>query len=142
MLTLQDVILLLPEGFYTVSLDLKDGYWHVPIAPAKRPYLEFTYLGSDYWFRALPFGLNIAPQGFHQSGDLCSPRCVESRHFHPCITRRPAKSRSLGIDCQAHLLTVLEIFSAHVWFVNLGESWLTPSQSFQWQGLLWDLALY
>ena len=64
MLTLQDVKLLLPEGFYTVSLDLKDGYWHVPIAPAKRPYLEFTYLGSDYWFRALPFGLNIAPKIF------------------------------------------------------------------------------
>ena len=64
MLTLQDVKLLLPEGFYTVSLDLKDGYWHVPIAPAKLPYLEFTYLGSDYWFRALPFGLNIAPRIF------------------------------------------------------------------------------
>ena len=53
------MILLLPEGFYTVSLDLKDGYWHVPIAPAKHP-----YLGSDYWFWALPFGLNIAPRIF------------------------------------------------------------------------------
>ena len=34
MLALRVVKLLLPEGFYTVSLDLKDGYWHVPIAPA------------------------------------------------------------------------------------------------------------
>ena len=41
MLTLRDVKLLLPEGFYTVSLDLKDGYWHVPIAPSRRPYLGF-----------------------------------------------------------------------------------------------------
>ena len=61
MLTLQDVNLLLPEGFYTVSLVLSDRYWHVPIAPAKRPYLGFSYLGTDYWFWALPFGLNTAP---------------------------------------------------------------------------------
>ena len=61
MLTLRDVKLLLPWGYYTVSLDLQDGYWHVPIAPAKRPFLGFRYQGTDYWFRALPFGLNIAP---------------------------------------------------------------------------------
>ena len=41
MLTLKVVKLLLPVGFYTVSLDQQDGYWRVPVAPSKRPYLGF-----------------------------------------------------------------------------------------------------
>ena len=89
MLTLQDVKLLLPEGFYTISLDLTDGYWHFPIAPAKRRCLGFSYLGPDYWFRALPFGLNVAPRIFTKL-----VTCVESRHFYARLSRRIAYRRS------------------------------------------------
>ena len=64
MLTLKDTCLLLPAGFWTISIDLLDGYWHVPIAPGKRPFLGFIYRGQAWQFRALPFGLNIAPRAF------------------------------------------------------------------------------
>ena len=64
MLTLREVKLLLPQGYWTTSIDLRDGYWHVPIAPGKRPYLGFSYRNKDWQFRAMPFGLNIAPRTF------------------------------------------------------------------------------
>ena len=64
MLTLKDVRLLLPQGYWTVSIDLRDGYWHLPVAPSKRPFLGFTYNGQDWQFRGVPFGLNIAPRAF------------------------------------------------------------------------------
>ena len=64
MVTLREVKLLLPMGYWTVSLDLRDGYWHVGIARRKCPFLGFSYNGQDYQFRAMPFGLNVAPRTF------------------------------------------------------------------------------
>ncbi|CAL4218557.1 unnamed protein product [Meganyctiphanes norvegica] len=64
MLTLREVKLLLPQGYWTTSIDLKDGYWHIPVTPSKRPYLGFCYRGQSWQFRAMPFGLNIAPRSF------------------------------------------------------------------------------
>ncbi|CAL4125115.1 unnamed protein product [Meganyctiphanes norvegica] len=64
MLTMKEVKLLLPKDYWTVSIDLKDGYWHVGISKTKRPYLGFRYRNQDWQFRAMPFGLNIAPRMF------------------------------------------------------------------------------
>ena len=60
MLTMKEVKLL-PQVHYTISIDLKDGYWHVPIAPSKRLFLGFVFQGTSYQFSALQFGLNLAP---------------------------------------------------------------------------------
>ena len=46
MLTLREVKMLLPQHHFTASLDLKDGYWHVPITPKKRPYLGLNTIQS------------------------------------------------------------------------------------------------
>ena len=61
MLTMREVRLLLPQSFWTVALDLKDGYWHILVSRRKRPYLGFEYRGQHWRFRCLPFGLGIAP---------------------------------------------------------------------------------
>ena len=64
LLTLKEVKLLLPPGYWTISIDLRDGYLHLAVAPKKRPYLGFRYRNQDWQFKALPFGLNIAPRVF------------------------------------------------------------------------------
>ena len=61
MLTLKEVRLQLPPGAWTISLDLKDGFWHLSVARSFRPYLGFRYKNQNWRFRAMPFGLNIAP---------------------------------------------------------------------------------
>ena len=60
MLTIREVKLLLPKGYWTVSLDLKDGFWHLPIARSKRPFLGFRWRKQNWQFRAMPFGLKVA----------------------------------------------------------------------------------
>ena len=47
-----------------MSIDLKDAYHHVPIAPASRDVLGLVVAGNVYRFKALPFGLKPAPRLF------------------------------------------------------------------------------
>ena len=51
-------------GMWTTSLDLADAYFHCPIAPSFRKYLRFVWNDQVFQFRALPFGLAIAPLVF------------------------------------------------------------------------------
>ena len=62
--TLRSILPLLRPGDWTASIDLKDAYHHVPIAPASRDLLGFTVAGGTYRFKALPFGLRPAPRLF------------------------------------------------------------------------------
>ncbi|XP_068211771.1 uncharacterized protein [Palaemon carinicauda] len=52
------------QGAYTVSIDLTDAYWHLLIGQRFSPYLGFRLERRAYVFRAMPFGLNIAPRIF------------------------------------------------------------------------------
>ena len=47
------------------SLDLKSGYWRIPLAPGSRKYTAFsTPSGGQYQFRVMPFGPKNAPSTF------------------------------------------------------------------------------
>lgn len=45
-------------------VDLKDAYFHVPIAVHHRKFLRFSFLNQAYQFKVLPFGLSLAPRVF------------------------------------------------------------------------------
>ena len=64
MTTVEQVRQVLPAGAWTISLDLSEAYYHVPIHPDFRKFLGFRLGTQKYRFRALPFGLNIAPGVF------------------------------------------------------------------------------
>ena len=49
--TLRSILPLLRPGDWTASIDLKDAYHHVPIAPASRDLLGFTVAGGTYRLR-------------------------------------------------------------------------------------------
>ncbi|KAK8387644.1 hypothetical protein O3P69_018275 [Scylla paramamosain] len=49
---------------WMTSIDLSDVYFHVPIKATLHKYLAFTHDGKLFFFRALPFGLNVAPYIF------------------------------------------------------------------------------
>ena len=55
---------LILNNAYTVSIDLKDAFWHIPIKEYFNPYLGFIMRGQKFQFRALPFGLSVAPRAF------------------------------------------------------------------------------
>ncbi len=48
-------------GDWFFSLDLKDAYFYVQIAPYHRQFLRFAFEGVAYQYTVLPFGLSLAP---------------------------------------------------------------------------------
>jgi len=75
---------------YLSTIDLKNGYWQVPLASGSRPITAFTVPGRGLMqFRVMPFGLHSAPATFQRLLDtrIRLPR----RHYR----RKPNTRRSL-----------------------------------------------
>ena len=68
MFTIANIHTLLPKNAYTVSINMTDAYWYVPIARHLTPYLGFKLGNTKYVFKVMPFGLNIASQVFAKLG--------------------------------------------------------------------------
>ncbi|KAL0203474.1 hypothetical protein M9458_001492, partial [Cirrhinus mrigala] len=51
-------------GDWICSLDLKDAYFHIQIAPHHRRFLRFAFEGVAYQYTDLPFGLSLTPRTF------------------------------------------------------------------------------
>lgn len=52
---------------YLTTLDLKNGYWQIPLSPESRPITAFTVPGKGLMqFRVMPFGLYSAPATFQR----------------------------------------------------------------------------
>jgi len=52
------------QGDWTVSIDLSDTYFHVPIHGKFKLFLMLRHREQIWQFRALPFGLSTAPRIF------------------------------------------------------------------------------
>lgn len=60
----------LREARYVSSLDLKDGYWQIPMEESSKKYTAFTVAGRGlYQWRVMPFGLHSAPATFQRALD-------------------------------------------------------------------------
>jgi hypothetical protein len=74
---------------YLSTLDLKNGYWQVPLAASSRPITAFTVPGRGLMqFRVMPFGLHSAPATFQRLLDavlepeLAACFRVSGRYYH------------------------------------------------------------
>ena len=57
----------LQDGDQFISVDFKHEYYHIPVNPHFRSYLEFAWKKQYYVFNCLPFGLNISPFYFNET---------------------------------------------------------------------------
>lgn len=55
--------MIMPQDWF-VTINLKDAYFHVPIAPEHRHFLRFAFMGQIFQFMVLPFDLALAPRVF------------------------------------------------------------------------------
>src|SRR4051794_10352144 len=49
---------------WTVKIDIKDAYLHVPMHADSKRFLAFRWKGKTYQFKAMPFGISSAPRVF------------------------------------------------------------------------------
>ena len=123
---------------WAASIDLSDAYFHLLVHPRDRKFLRFSVDGQTYEFRALPFGLSLAPWVF--------TRVV--REFLLSLRQRGiriraflddwlilAKSRAL---CSTHVNIAVEQAQTLGFRLNREKSELSPSQQFCYLGMEFD----
>ncbi len=65
MITLKQILAQICPGDWFMSLDLKDAYFHIQVAPHHRRFLRFAFERVAYQYKVLPFGLSLAPHTFY-----------------------------------------------------------------------------
>jgi len=127
-------------GEFTTSVDLADAYLHIPVAPAFQRFLRIAVQGQVWQFRAMPFGLNIAPRTFT---NLLSPvasflraRGIRiHRYLDDWLIRAESVQESLH-----HTDQVLQLFDSLGLLVRREKSDLVPRMAFVFLGVHFDLA--
>lgn len=138
MTTIQSILPLLNRGAWMVTIDLKDAYFHIDIAPEHHRYLRFTLGHDHYQFRALPFGISSAPRVFtkfmlaiishlHSKGITVFPYIDDW-----LLVANSVATLSKHLKLTLHLLHSLGVQ------VNWSKSHLEPCQRLQFIGAIID----
>ena len=133
--TAASVRLAIRQGDWAVSIDLSDAYFHILVRPPSRKYLRFMALGQVWQFRALPFGLAIAPRVFSKlmvvvAAHLRSVGIRIVQYLDDWLVLH--SSRQLLLD---QLSFALELMTQLGLVVNEAKSELSPSQEFVFIGM-------
>ncbi len=140
MITLKQILSQICTGDWFCSLDLKDAYFHIQIAPHHRRFLRFAFEGVAYQYTVLPFGLSLAP-----------------RTFTKCMDAALSPLRQMGIrilnylddwlilaQSEVELLSHRTLILSHLERlgprVNFAKSALSPSQRVSFLGTVLDSA--
>ena len=126
------------NGFnFGLKIDLRDGFFHIPLAESTRENFGVSYEGQEYVFARLPMGISIAPS--------------EMQHF-ACVTVKLVEARFPGVNgmvylddflflarCPRDLIGISEFLSGAGFCLNLEKSVLTPTSDLIFLGIDLDL---
>jgi hypothetical protein len=125
---------LLQTGDFMTSIDLKDGFHHVPIHPDHQQHLGMSWQGQSYCWTHLPFGLSASPYIF----------CKTLRETINILRRQGIRCNCYMDDllilghtkkeCEQATATVLKTLETFGWQVNREKSSLTPTQQLDYLG--------
>ena len=141
MVTVRDVRACLPPSSWMTSLDLSDAYWHIPIAKNYQKYLAFALPMPDgqntFAFKAMPFGLNIAPRIFTALCAVLVQRLKKGgvqvfAYLDDWLVLAPSEA-----EARAATAKVRRTLEKAGFILNEGKSKLTPTQTIEWLGWTW-----
>ncbi|KAI2656961.1 Transposon Ty3-G Gag-Pol polyprotein [Labeo rohita] len=138
MLTLKQILLHVRSGDWFLSLDLKDAYFHIQIAPHHRRFLRFAFEGVAYQYTVLPFGLSLAPRTFTKCMDAALAPLRQRgirilNYLEDWLVL--AQSEEELLSHRTLLLSHLECLGLKV---NLPKSMLHPSRKISFLGAIFD----
>ena len=125
---------MLTPGAYMASIDLKQAYYLVPIAPEHKKFLKFFWDGNLFAFTCLPNGLSCAPRIFTK---LLKP--VYSTLQMEGISCLGYIDDSLFVAtsqdaCQRAIDRGLQLFTELGFIINTEKSVLVPTQHMTFLG--------
>ncbi|KAK5902612.1 hypothetical protein CesoFtcFv8_007851 [Champsocephalus esox] len=135
---MKQLLALVQPGDWFTTIDLKDAYFHVEIAPKHRKYLRFAFQGIAYEYNRLPFGYSLSPRTFSK----CVATALQPLRAHgmrvffyidDLIVM--AGSREQAMFCTAQLITHLTRLS---FAINWKKSTPIPHQRALYLGVVLD----
>ena len=124
---------------WAASLDLKDAYLHIPIAPASQRFLAFEYRGESLKFTTLPFGLSTSPRVFTR---VAGAVVAELRRRGVLLFAYLDDWLVLGDSleqAEARVRATITLLQQTGWVINWDKSHPTPTQALVYLGALLDL---
>lgn len=138
MLRTVDVLHSIRADDWFTKIDLKDAYFHVPIAPRHRRFLRFAFEGQAYEFRVLPFGIALAPRVFTRCvAAALAPLQAQGLRILPYLDDWLICSRS-EVQARSDVAHVLSHVAELGLRVNLKKSSLVPRQETVFLGIHLD----
>jgi hypothetical protein len=136
--TPQSVRAAIRPGDWATSIDLTDAYFHVLIHRVHRKFLRFVWKERVFQFRALPFGLSLAPWLFTK---VVRELCAEVREIG--VRLRAYLDdwlilNQLRLSCAHNTALVLGKAERLGFTLNYDKSELVPSQRFVYLGMEFD----
>ena len=126
-------------GEFTTSIDLADAYLHIPVAEAFQHFLRIAVGDQVLQFRAMPFGLNIAPRTFTS---LLAPVAATLRaqgiRVHRYLDDWLIRATSIQ-EAHQHTSQVVQLFDSLGLLVRREKSDFTPRQDFVFLGVRFNL---
>ncbi|KAK8394233.1 hypothetical protein O3P69_006431 [Scylla paramamosain] len=122
---------------WTTSIDLYDAYFHVPVKATLHKYLAFTHDGKLFFFRALPFRLNVAPYIFTRI--LHYPLSLLHQQGIPILAYIDdwiIWGKSPDLVSHAYTTTT-SVLSCLGFLINHKKSQPVPTQDANWLGVQW-----
>ena len=120
---------------WTVLIDIRDAYLHVPMHQAVRKYLRFVVDKKVYQFTCLPFGLATSPREFTKLlRPVVSLLRQQGVKLHVYLDDWLIRADMLE-QAQLHAQTTIRVLQFLGWIINFEKSDLTPSQDFQFIGM-------
>ncbi|XP_068215895.1 uncharacterized protein [Palaemon carinicauda] len=133
---------LIPLEAFTVSIYLTDAYWYLLIGRCFSPYLSFSLERRGYGFRAMTFGLNIAPRIFTKFTDAVVQQLQEKglqveAYLDDWLVWPPS-----SLECSETATRVVRFLQSVGFQINFKKSSLATAQDFQWLGIRWNLTCH
>ena len=129
----------LQTGKWVTSIDFKDAYFHILINSQSRKYMRFHIQGETCQFKALPFGLSIAPMEFTVvAKEVKLLAMKQGIRIHQYLDDWLVRARSYQI-CLQHAQALVALCRELGWLVNEEKSELEPKQVFNFVGYQFNL---
>ncbi len=140
MIMLKQILSQIRTEDWFCSLDLKDAYFHIQIAPHHRRFLRFAFEGVAYQYTVLPFGLSLAPRTFTKCMDAAlSPLRQMGIRILNYLDDWLILAQS-EVELLSHRTLILSHLERLGLRVNFAKSALSPSQRISFLGTVLDSA--